>query len=70
MRTMKLHRIMKGKQSLIRGALVVAIGIIVIVVVFSGVFQIPKDQNDRPVDVHMTSQELPKEVTENKENNL
>lgn len=62
---MKLHRAIKGNRSLIIGGLVAAIGIIVIMAVFSGIFQIPKDHNVGQVNGQMTSQELPKEVAEN-----
>lgn len=61
---MKLKRVQEGSRFLIMSGLVSAIGIIVIVAVFFGVFQTVKDQNDERVNVHMTSQKLPKEVKE------
>ena len=61
---MKLNRVKKGSLSLIMGSLVAAIGIIIIVAVFSGVFQTLKDYDDGQVNGQMSSQELPTEVSE------
>ena len=50
---------------MIMATLVAAISIIIIIIaVFPGVFQTAKDQNNEQVNINMTSQELPKEVSE------